>query len=226
MKLGFDESLLKEAFDIRAKAFCETLPSEEEYEKITFSPEFEKRMEKLLKQEQTFYYYWFNTIGKRVASVILIVVIGLLTTTFSVKALRDPFLKFVVEVFEKFTDIFLDDENINDDFIFESVKPEYIPAGYVLQSEESKETFVRVEYQDERKNTIIYTQKKNFGFGMTVNTENTTSEEIIINELNGFIYKNMGMTKIVFANEQYVFSVSGAISTEELIKIAESVPIK
>ena len=63
--------ILYRAFDEYCKYYMTTLPGKEELEKITFSPEFEAKMEKLVNKQKKPYYYMINTVAKRVAWIIV-----------------------------------------------------------------------------------------------------------------------------------------------------------
>lgn len=98
------------AFELYNKELCESLPSEEELKSITFSDAFEKKMKKLISMQKKSYYYMINTVGKRVAIILLTLFISLTATTFSVKALRESVIEFIIETFEKFTKITVETE--------------------------------------------------------------------------------------------------------------------
>ena len=127
-----EKSIIYEAFDMYYLDYCKTLPSNEELSHITFTKEFEERMRKLIEREKKFYFYWINTVRKRVAIIILVIIISLTSVTFGVKAIREPVIRFILETFEKFTNItFVNDDEteiLANDFIFENKFPTYIPA--------------------------------------------------------------------------------------------------
>ena len=116
---------LKAAFELYSENFCNTLPSEKELKSVTFSSDFEEKMQKLLKKQKKPYYYMINTIGKKIAIIILALLITLTATTFSVKALREAVLEFIrelnftTETFDTHTKITITDtdEPISKEFI-------------------------------------------------------------------------------------------------------------
>ena len=59
----------------------------------------------LIKLQKKSYYQDINTVGNRVASIVVVFILCLFITVFSVKALREPFINFVVETYEKDVDI-------------------------------------------------------------------------------------------------------------------------
>ena len=226
---------LYEAFDLYSKELCETLPSDEELANISFSDEFEEKMQKLIEKQKKFYYYWLNTAGKRAAAVIAALFVGLTAVTFGVKAIREPFLRFIVETFEKFSSIIFmnDDDNSGQssisadaDFEFEAVEPSYIPEGFTLETK--MEDFVRYQayyLNNDKTSFITYTQTMIDDTVMQADTEDTTYNEIQINGYEAISYSRNGANNVVFSSNKYVFTVTGSVETNELIKIAESIKI-
>ncbi len=226
---------LYEAFDLYSKELCETLPSDEELANISFSDEFEEKMQKLIEKQKKFYYYWLNTAGKRAAAVIAALFVGLTAVTFGVKAIREPFLRFIVETFEKFSSIIFmnDDDNSGQssisadaDFEFEAVEPSYIPEGFVLDSKMEDLVRFQTTYVDNEHTKIIaYIQTMIDDTILQADTENTTYDKIIINGYEGITYSKNGTNTVVFNTEKYVFTIYSQIDTQEIIKIAESIEI-
>lgn len=217
-----DEKLIK-AFEIYNKKLCESLPTDEELKDITFSESFEKKMQKLIKAQKKSYFYLINTVGKRVAIILLTLFTSLTATTFSVKAIRESVIEFITETFEKFTKISVEDEEPDTQAELIKTAPKYIPEGYTLESELEIGVIYRIIYSNSDKNTIDYTQKINFGTNYNIDTEDIEYEEININSFDGIKYVKNAINTVVFADETYLYTVYGQVSFDELIKIAESI---
>ena len=86
-----NKSLLKDAF---VEANCEFFP----YLYHNFSPEFEIKMEKLIKSQRGFRRL-INTAGKRAAVIVLAVIISLTGVACTVKEVREPIVKTIKEFF-------------------------------------------------------------------------------------------------------------------------------
>ena len=226
---------LYEAFDLYSKEFCDTLPSDEELGNISFSDEFEEKMRKLIEKQKKFYYYWVNTAGKRAAAIIAALFVGLTAVTFGVKAIREPFLRFIVETFEKFSSIIFmnDDDNSGQssvsadaDFEFEAIEPQYIPEGFILDSKnEDIVIYQEMYFNADKTQSINYIQTLTNDTILQVDTENTTYDKITINDCEGIAYSKNGINTVMFNTKTYVFSIYGTINMEEIIKIAESIEI-
>lgn len=217
-----DEKLIK-AFEIYNKKLCESLPTVEELKHITFSEVFEKKMQKLIKAQKKSYFYLINTVGKRVAIIVLALFISLTATTFSVKAIRESVIEFITETFENFTKVTveIEDAHAQDDIV--KILPKYIPEGYALETESKSVGIYRGIYSNIHNNTIDYIQQINFGTIHNVNTEDIEYEDIKINSLEGIKYIKNGINTVVFADGTYMYTIYGKVSFDELIKIAESI---
>lgn len=225
-----EKSVIYEAFDMYYINYCKTIPSNEELSYITFTKDFEEKMQKLIESERKFYFYWVNTVRKRVAIIILAIIISLTSATFGVKAIREPVIRFIIETFEKFANIIFvneEPETLTDDFIFEKETLSYIPEGFVLETEIDNGTIYQVLYTNTEVNsTLMYIQQINDNSTMQLNTENVTYENMTINGNQAIFYSNLGTQTIVFSNNKYVYTIATTESKEELIKIAESIDIK
>jgi len=88
---------LKAAFELYNEYYCETLPKE--LKTISFSEAFEKKMQKLLIFQKKSYFYAINTVAKRVAILILALLVTLTASTFGVKAIGKAVKDFIIETF-------------------------------------------------------------------------------------------------------------------------------
>ncbi len=219
-----EKSVIYDAFDMYYADYCNALPSNEDLSYITFTKEFEEKMQKLIEREQKFYFYWINTVGKRVAIILLTILITFTTITFSVKALREQTVSFIIETFEKFSNIVFVNDKSNADITFEAAIPAYIPEGYTLDIEINTPPVYQARYfNDDKTRCFTYTQIIDDGTTLRTNTENVTYENIYINNYEGIIYSNKGNNTVIFNTDEYAFSFTGTISKDELVKIAESI---
>ena len=221
----FDEKLIA-AFELYNKRLCESLPSNKELEHITFSEAFEKKMKKLIMAQKKSYYYLINTVGKRVAIIVLAIIISFTATTFGVKGIREAVIEFITETFERFTRITVQNEEPTPSQA-KLVKnaPQYIPTGYTVESEMDLDGIYQINYNSKENIPVVYVQEFNYKNIFRINTENVDYEKIFINSYEGIFYKNNGLNSVVFANETYLYRIYGQVSREELIKIAESIKI-
>ena len=218
----FDEKLVM-AFELYNKKLSESLPTDEELKDITFSENFENKMQKLIRAQKKSYFYFINTVGKRAAVIILAIMISLTATTFGVKAIRESVIKFITETFEKFTAVSVENEEAEaqDDIV--KTAPQYIPEGYALESEIDVVGLYQMTFENQDGEFIDYIQKINLGTIANVNTEDIKYDRININSLEGIKYIKNSINTVVFADEIYMYTVYGQVSFDELIKMAESI---
>lgn len=218
----FDEKLVM-AFELYNKKLSESLPTDEELKDITFSENFENKMQKLIRAQKKSYFYFINTVGKRAAVIILAIMISLTATTFGVKAIRESVIRFITETFEKFTAVSVEDNEIDTQVELVKTAPQYIPDGYTLNSELDSGVIYKINYINQDNNSIDYIQKVNFGTIYNVDTEDIEYDKININSFEGIKYIKNKINTVVFADEIYMYTVYGQISFDELIKMAESI---
>ena len=216
---------LREAFDIYVREQNARLPSEKELAGIVLSDEFKARMEKLIRRQKCGYYVLFGTVARRVATIIIALLVGMTVTTFSVEALRQPVVRFFTEVFETFTRvIFVDDTSDPAQVEMEKRTPTYIPKGYVVESEVDAGALYRITYVNtETEEKIFYRQQKIDVNTTIIDTEEYAYEPVAVGSLEGVTYKSLDRTYILFAFDTCTFSIAGNISQDELLKMAESI---
>lgn len=216
---------LREAFDIYVREQNALLPSDEELVGIAFSDEFEARMEKLIRRQKHGYYVLFGTMARRVATIVIALFLGATIVTFSVEALRQPVVRFFTEVFETFTRvIFVDDISGTVEMKMEKKAPSYIPEGYMVESEVNAGVVYRITYVNAKTGERIFFRQQWIDINSSIiDTESSAYQNIIVNDIDGFTYRSGDKEYIVLMDNEYAFSVSGTISKEQLIKIAESI---
>lgn len=224
----YDHPKLREAFDIYCQRRCAEFPTPQEVAHITFSPEFEERMYRVIRRQKYGYYVLFGNVKRQVASVLLMLLAGLTVTTFSVRALREPVVRFITEVFETFTSVlFVDDEPGAYTEEMKTVVPAYIPEGYVVESETKMDATYRVVYGNVDTGVeIMYTQRWNGKGFLRVNTEDIEHHAVDMNGLEGIAYTQNNTTFVMFVYGDYTFAIKGSLSEEELLQIAASIPLE
>ena len=220
----FDHSNLRRAFEEYVGVQDALLPDEEALACVTFSERFEERMRRMIRRQRYGYYVLFGTVARRVASVLIALLIAATVATVSVEALRKPVAQFFAEVFEKFTMIFVTDETPASQI--DEMKlhaPTYVPEGYEIESEVELDGVYRIVYVNSERERIKYVQCYESDFSMNIDTEEVDYSEILISGKHGITYTNKEVSYVIFWNDSWRYTLSGTTSVEELIKIVESV---
>lgn len=218
-----EKVLLAEAFAEYHCALNATLPMEEDLQEIEISDYLEKKMSRLIERQKHFYYGWVNTVAKRVACILAAVLLVTATVTVSVQSLRESVTHFLVEIFEegslyRFFN-FRQDPSLKDQPI-EDHLPAYVPRGYRL-TEEHEEGFF---YEGEGTNCFYFAQYPN---GTEVYVPNVESKEIsVADKYEGVLLRNGEIRKLFFNDGKYLYLINGTLSEEEILKIAESIPLE
>jgi len=218
------DNKLKSAFELYNQRMIESLPTDEELSKISFSETFERKMKKLLSLQKKTYYKLINTVGKRVAIIVLTLIISLTATTFSVKALREAVIEFITETYEKFTKITVEKELPNTRLEFIKIKPKYIPEGFELEHETYiDDELYHITFRNSQNQSITYSQQNPDDAGIDVDTEDIEYQKIYVKSYEGILYNNKEYYTLVFATQDYYFIVTSNLPYEQLQLIAESI---
>lgn len=136
-KYIIDDDFLYNHMKSSENIILENLPKEYELSH-KFSKRFERRMNKLIRQERRSpFIKSFINYGKRVAIIFLIFISIAFATTMSVEAYRVKFFEIVIEVWEEFTSIIFKSEESIDDRKLIPVNPIYIPDDFKIIEEDT-----------------------------------------------------------------------------------------
>ena len=130
MSMTIDE--FKESFRSVMMEEFQNVPTNERSINISVSAHFEKKMNKLIKATNRSYWRWVNTVGKRVA-LLIVAILLLFSTAFSVKAVREPIIRFFTEIYEKYIVIGFEGETSKTIEYVYSISE--IPEGYTVVDE-------------------------------------------------------------------------------------------
>jgi len=187
-----------------------------------FSGDFNQKMSTLMSSGRKPYLRYINTVGKR-AAVILVAVIMALTVAFSVKAIREPIIDFIIKTYKTFTTIFFDaDDGIEKpypDIIEDVYLPEYMPKDYIMVEHKNYLSHVETIYSDGNDDLIFEQYMAVVRLG--VDTESVELEEIIINGKVLLFFSNKGMNHLLWTDDTYAYQIMGVIDKEEMIKMVK-----
>ena len=194
------------------------------------SEHFKREMERLARAQRKPYYKYTNTRAKKAVLALAAAFILMITTVFSVSALREPVVKFFIEVYELFSSVFFEktpQEESIPTTLEQIYLPTYIPDGYSLDEASSIEMSGQVSFRYYGNNEILeYKQFLLDSAGFTINTEGIVYEDILVGEYKGIYCSNLGSQTILWANDQYGFSLAGPVPKEKLLAMALSLKEK
>lgn len=143
---AFNEIISEEFSDI---------PRDEASIPLTFSRRFERKMERLIRNQRKPYWFLINTASKR-AAVIIAAVLTLFTAGFSIKAIREPIVKFIKEIYHTFIAYSAEGDVI--DKIERRYYLNYLPEGFKLTNEFANDASVIMKYENSSDKFIRFTQ--------------------------------------------------------------------
>lgn len=222
------EAMLRNAFQDHHEE--ETLSPEEELrvmgvEPHQFSPEFERKMEKLIRKARRKEWREKHRKGiRQLAAMVAVVFLagGILVT--QVDAIRVPVMSVVVTIGERFSEIVVKDSaqrNIPSNEFYSRL-PTYMPDGFWVESVDEDKNSCTVFYSDNSESYYsidYYTSAAD----TAIDTENAIVLEQEIRGQPAIIAEKNGSTIIVWYPNGHEYILSGTISLEEMIRILESI---
>ena len=212
LKLALTELMYKEADELMV-----------EYESYEFSPEFEEKMEKLIKRRRKPYFRMINTVGKRVACIAACAFIVSSASLMSVDAVREAVFGFIMNIFEDHSDISFQEDDKHPDTIQDIYEITYDISGFHIDFEDEGDKSRTIVYTNNN-NEITFMQYTQKSFNLGINTEDTELMHIDVNGFDAIYYcDNHNYHTLIWDNGQYIFYISSNLPEKETISVAESV---
>lgn len=180
------------------------IPTDENSIDFTFSERFNKRMEKLIRSQKKVYYNFVNTAYKRVA-IICVVLLTMLTTACSVKAIREPIINFIKQVYETFTHYSFDGDTT------EKITKEYtikIPDDFKQTNITKNEFFIAIEYTNNKGDIIEFKQMTaEYSTGYFVDNEQGETSTKTVDNIEVEYKKWYDTQTVIWTKDGYVFAI-------------------
>ena len=188
-----------------------------------FSPEFEKKMKKLINRRNKPYYKIINTAGKRVACAAVIVLIASSITLMNVDALKNAFSDFFVNTYKKFSTVQPVEDDSAPTTLEEIYEITYNLNDFKIDCYDENEYSRRIIYVKDGI-AIYFLQETKKMYNHDVNTEDA---EILTMDINGheaiYFIDNNDYCNIIWDNGDYIISLGSNIDENILIEMAKSV---
>jgi len=198
---------------------------------VTFSPSFERKMDRLIRAQRQSYYPLINRPYKKALLALAATFILLTTMVFSVSALREPVVRFLVEVYEKFSLVFYHQEAEEAAELPATIEtyyaPAWLPEGYALDDDEQTEDAIlwfTQKYIDASGDEILFMQFI-ISSGALIDTENIQAVEVKVHGYSGLFYSNKEIQNLVWNTGQYGFRILGPVTEADLLRMAESITV-
>ena len=187
----------------------------------TFSRRHERAMRRLTALQPKAYYPMVNRAWKRVLLAIIIALL-LIFTSMSIGAVRKTITDFFVAVYERFS-LIVQKDSVEIDQVFIITE---LPSGFELHSSKQLGAVVRYEYWHPNGNRLVFWQRPSSLMQAIIDTENIALEEIMLNDVVGYYYKNKEQKNLFWYDNSYCLGLTGDLDKESLVHIAISVRIE
>ncbi len=189
-----------------------------------FSPEFEKKMERLIRRQRKPYFKLINTAGKRAACIAVCFITSISVTSLQSDAVREGLLNFFINSDSKGSVFTVESDTDAPSTIEDIYAITYDLSDYKIYFEEYDVTRRNITYQKGDVNIHFsqYTKERYNNIGL--NTEGASIETIKINGYDAIYFCNhIGIHYIIWDNGDYVLEIFSTVGKDVLIEIAESV---
>lgn len=222
-KYDISDELIIENIKSLENKIINSLPKAEELSH-DFSKKFQKKMNKLIKQEKRNpFMQSFINYGKRAAVLFFIVISVSFVTTMSVEAYRLRFFEVITRVWEEFTSITFKSEKEIIDRKLVAINPDYIPEGFSILEEDVNDYVNTVIYENEINEEIIYEQILISNGEIIFDTEDVEVKTMNIGNQTINFFTNKEVSQIYWNDDLYIYTLNSTIDMEEIIKIAKSI---
>lgn len=220
--MSMTKAELKKAFREAASYEFRDVPRDDSLIQHEFSPEFERKIEKLIRKEKTFFWHFVNTASKRVA-VIAVVLVMLFTTACSVEAIREPIVRFLIEVYESFTEYTFEGEK--SDTITKEYKMSIIPEGFTQTNYTEDDTGITTTYENDQGDMIRFAQLVTNDTNLSIDAEKGETTIVDISGREVYLYQMDNLIYAMWIEETNLLEIvcRGTFTEENVIEIIENI---
>ena len=213
-----DKEILDQAFRDAMAAEFKDIPTDDSQIDYTFSEQFESQMSGLCKKEKGRFWRITNTVGKRVA-VILVLVLLLFSVVFSVEAIREPIVSFFVRRMDGYT------AHRYEGPYKETIEQEYtlgwLPDGFELSSKTASSMYVYTTFVNKDGASIVFEQCAGSDIEIFLDSEHNQYRTIFENGIDISLYDYKNNHIAIWAQDGYVFQLTcyADVSQETILNI-------
>lgn len=198
------------------------IPTDESRIDFTFSERFNKRMEKIIRSQKKVYYNFVNTAYKRVA-IICVVILTMMTTACSVKAIREPIVNFFAEVYESFTRYFFEGDTA--DIITKEYSLNVLPDGFKQTNKIQNDISITTILENDFGDILEITQTITDNTQHNIDNQNGNKSEMFVDGQKIQVLEADGFIQSIWIKDKYCFKVTGygKIDKDILKQVVENI---
>lgn len=193
---------------------------------ITFSKEFERKMDKLIKKDKRIHFSTRQKITKGLIAAIIAIIVAF-TGLMSVSATRTPFIEFIKKVFPQFNEVTLSEKSTPP---VERIETEYtltdLPKGFEIKEYQKDDLGVFTIWKNTIDDSEIIFSQEILDPNLSIDTEHNY-KEIYINNYNAYLNQYEFNSSLKWTDGHYWFTLSVPYNlNDELINMAENISEK
>ena len=221
--------ILKEALLEAEKdemAFYDSLPIED----FIFSEKYQIKIQKLLNRRQKYTRNTNRFVSKRLVGVLSAILITL-TLMMSISAIREPIIRFIVNIYEDFVSIFINDEenDIIPEYIEDISLPTYMIDGYVKCDFNCYKKISSTLWMNSYEEIVLLNQHTiENGLKAFIDSQNTDYVKITVDSNDSFYYAlKQNEYNIIWCDDRYIYNMicPNNIELSEIEKIIKSMEV-
>lgn len=214
--------VLEEALRGCCSTYCDQYPRYEG--EIDLGDDYENYMDNLIRRSKNPFQRYFNTVGRRVAEIAAAMLIAF-GCSMTVKAVREPFVEFFANIYEKFVEIIFGEDDIAKapDTIETVYTLGFIPDGYMVDRFYVDDYRTDMAWKNENGDRLALSQGILDG-SFIMDTEEADYHIIEWNNKKIAYSEKYGRKYFFWNSEEYEFSLtmSSNISEEEALALIDS----
>lgn len=180
---------------------------------IVFSPEFERKMNKLLQKNNRIRFSTRCYIKKSLIAAIITMLI-IFTALMSVSAIRTPFIEFIKKVFPQFNEITLREDSTPP---VDRIETEYtltaLPEGFEITEYQKDEFGIFTVWRNQNGDEIVFSQDL---LNININIDNEHNyKEITINNRTAYYTENKNSANLVWSDGYYWFTIQASANCKD-----------
>ena len=165
---------------------------------------------------------------RKIITYIIVAAILMSLICMSVTAIREPIFNFLVDIYDRFTSVAINDSGDSVNEANETLEFNYIPEGYEFKSKSCGSNYVRYTWSDGIDKIIFMQKYTSNNTEYRFNTENDYMQPLSIDGINALYYQQNGKQTVTWTDNRNVFTLvcPTSIQLEDMIDIIKNMTVE
>ena len=187
---------------------------------VEFSKEHEKRMKKIFASAKKAERKRGRRVIRYAAGIAAVLCLVIAFDVMNAGALRIKFMNFILETDQPNTDYSFGDSKAGS-YSDDEIAIDYIPDGFEVDNSKMSEKIIYIKFKKDTQYFILKVEA--VSAKMSIDTEEGNAEHLKVNGCEAVYTTNNNVNALIWHDGEYVYRISGNITKEEILKIAQSV---